>query len=150
MHARMGEVVYASAKAAASDDEGGAEKGLREAMRWFCRSVELCDDYLRGRGAETEPARDGRAGRHHTTGMRGRGRLDGLRSSRADRGEGTARSRLEQGRTVRAAAGLDAMEQAPYLHLPSAHDPRRAVSLSASMARSAPSEQIELWWKVRE
>ncbi|EHK97913.1 putative TPR repeat protein oca3 [Glarea lozoyensis 74030] len=44
MHARLGEVLYV----AASSNEGGADKNLSESMRRFCRSVELCDDYLRG------------------------------------------------------------------------------------------------------
>nr|OQO27596.1 hypothetical protein B0A51_05226 [Rachicladosporium sp. CCFEE 5018] len=45
MHARLGEVLFLRA-----NDAEGAEKaqGLAEAMRRFCRSVELCDDYLRG------------------------------------------------------------------------------------------------------
>lgn len=46
VHARMGEVVYMSGAAG----RGGEElvKSLAESMRRFCRSVELCDGYLRG------------------------------------------------------------------------------------------------------
>ncbi|KAH6672852.1 putative TPR repeat protein oca3 [Halenospora varia] len=44
IHARLGEVLYV----AASASEGGAERHLSESMRRFCRSIELCDDYLRG------------------------------------------------------------------------------------------------------
>ncbi|CAG8979320.1 hypothetical protein HYALB_00002444 [Hymenoscyphus albidus] len=44
MHARLGEVLYV----AASSNEGGADRSLSESMRRFCRSIELCDDYLRG------------------------------------------------------------------------------------------------------
>lgn len=43
IHARLGEVLYLSA-----DGEGSTEKQLAEALRRFCRSIELCDDYLRG------------------------------------------------------------------------------------------------------
>ncbi|KAF2499469.1 TPR-like protein [Lophium mytilinum] len=46
IHARIGELLYLSA---ISNGEGGASyKGLAEAMRRFCRSVELNDGYLRG------------------------------------------------------------------------------------------------------
>ncbi|KAI7648036.1 tetratricopeptide repeat domain-containing protein, partial [Hortaea werneckii] len=45
MHARLGEVFYL----ASQRQEGGDQlKGLSESMRRFCRSIELCDDYLRG------------------------------------------------------------------------------------------------------
>nr|POE63208.1 tpr repeat protein oca3 [Quercus suber] len=45
MHARLGEVQYLGALKA----EGVEQlKGLAGSMRRFCRSVELCDDYLRG------------------------------------------------------------------------------------------------------
>lgn len=33
---------------AASANDAGADKYLAESMRRFCRSIELCDDYLRG------------------------------------------------------------------------------------------------------
>lgn len=45
MQAKLGEVLYLSASRA----EGGDQlKALSESMRRFCRSIELCDDYLRG------------------------------------------------------------------------------------------------------
>ncbi|TVY36139.1 TPR repeat protein [Lachnellula subtilissima] len=43
IHARLGEVLYM-----ASSSETGSVQHLAEAMRRFCRSIELCDDYLRG------------------------------------------------------------------------------------------------------
>ena len=45
IHARLGEVLYISAM---SSNETADCKTLAEAMRRFCRSVELCDNYLRG------------------------------------------------------------------------------------------------------
>jgi hypothetical protein len=33
---------------AAISGEAGSEKHLYESLRRFCRSIELCDDYLRG------------------------------------------------------------------------------------------------------
>ncbi len=45
MHARMGEVLYMAANAT---DVTGADKYLADSFRRFCRSIELCDDYLRG------------------------------------------------------------------------------------------------------
>ena len=44
MHARLGEVLYM----AASANDAAADKYLAESVRRFCRSIELCDDYLRG------------------------------------------------------------------------------------------------------
>ncbi|CZR57889.1 uncharacterized protein PAC_07778 [Phialocephala subalpina] len=44
IHARLGEILYM----AAISGEAGAEKYLAESLRRFCRSIELCDDYLRG------------------------------------------------------------------------------------------------------
>jgi hypothetical protein len=44
----MGEVIYLSALAAHSGNEGHMDKTLIDAMRYFCRSIELCDGYLRG------------------------------------------------------------------------------------------------------
>jgi tetratricopeptide (TPR) repeat protein len=45
VHAKLGEVLYLSADRL----EGEAQrKALAESMRRFCRSLELCDDYLRG------------------------------------------------------------------------------------------------------
>lgn len=45
IHARLGEVLFLSANKV----EGAEQvKALSEAMRRFCRSIELCDDYIRG------------------------------------------------------------------------------------------------------
>lgn len=46
IHARLGEILYISATS--SSNEAADSKTFAEAMRRFCRSVELCDDYLRG------------------------------------------------------------------------------------------------------
>lgn len=43
MHARLGEVLYIAATAS-----GISVSGLARSMRSYCRSIELCDDYLRG------------------------------------------------------------------------------------------------------
>ncbi|KAI9814754.1 MAG: hypothetical protein M1827_003020 [Pycnora praestabilis] len=48
IHARMGEIFYMSAIAAGSGNDSGVEKALVDSMRRFCRSIELCDGYLRG------------------------------------------------------------------------------------------------------
>jgi tetratricopeptide (TPR) repeat protein len=48
MHARLAEVIYLSTIAMASDKPGDVLRGLAESMRRYCRSVELCNDYLRG------------------------------------------------------------------------------------------------------
>ena len=45
IHARLGEILYISTTCS---NENADSKTLAEAMRRFCRSVELCDDYLRG------------------------------------------------------------------------------------------------------
>lgn len=45
IHARLGEVLFMSAT---SDRESNAGVALAESMRRFCRSIELCDGYLRG------------------------------------------------------------------------------------------------------
>ncbi|KAI0472004.1 tetratricopeptide [Xylariaceae sp. FL0804] len=42
VHARLGELLLAAAKTSESSKE------LAEALKRFCRSIELCDDYLRG------------------------------------------------------------------------------------------------------
>lgn len=47
VHARLGEVEYMAATAPGADDNF-ARKYLAESLKRFCRSVELCDDYLRG------------------------------------------------------------------------------------------------------
>lgn len=44
IQARLGEVLYM----AASASDSSPEKYLPESLRRFCRSIELCDDYLRG------------------------------------------------------------------------------------------------------
>ncbi|GJC82183.1 TPR repeat protein oca3 [Colletotrichum liriopes] len=44
MHARLGEVLYM----AASASEGSSQQQLAESVKRFSRSIELCDDYLRG------------------------------------------------------------------------------------------------------
>jgi tetratricopeptide (TPR) repeat protein len=46
MHAKLGEVLYLSA--GRTDGAADQLKMLSESMRRFCRSIELCDDYLRG------------------------------------------------------------------------------------------------------
>ncbi|PKS10750.1 hypothetical protein jhhlp_002507 [Lomentospora prolificans] len=45
MHARLGEVLYMAGTATA---DGGSTKYFAESVKRFCRSIELCDDYLRG------------------------------------------------------------------------------------------------------
>ncbi|ORY71993.1 uncharacterized protein BCR38DRAFT_454359 [Pseudomassariella vexata] len=45
IHARLGEMLLMAAKTSQQTD---ASKQLSEALKRFCRSVELCDDYLRG------------------------------------------------------------------------------------------------------
>ncbi|KAK2602355.1 hypothetical protein N8I77_008897 [Diaporthe amygdali] len=47
IHARLGEVEY-MASTASGADEAISRKYLAESLKRFCRSVELCDDYLRG------------------------------------------------------------------------------------------------------
>lgn len=47
MHARLGEVEYMAATASGTD-ENTSRKYLAESLKRFCRSIELCDDYLRG------------------------------------------------------------------------------------------------------
>ncbi|KAJ2904820.1 hypothetical protein MKZ38_007012 [Zalerion maritima] len=47
MHARLGEVLYMAATTTQAA-ESPAQKYLAEALKRFCRSIELCDDYLRG------------------------------------------------------------------------------------------------------
>ena len=50
IHARLGEIQYAAAAAAGSgsSSEVNVSMYLTESLRRFCRSIELCDDYLRG------------------------------------------------------------------------------------------------------
>lgn len=47
MHARLGELLYMAAITTQAV-ESPARKYLAEAVKRFCRSIELCDDYLRG------------------------------------------------------------------------------------------------------
>jgi len=44
IHAHLGEVLYM----AATVTDTSADRYLAESLRRFCRSIELCDDYLRG------------------------------------------------------------------------------------------------------
>jgi len=46
LHARLGELEYVSTTS--SESQEGVLKILGDAVRRFCRSIELCDDYLRG------------------------------------------------------------------------------------------------------
>lgn len=48
IHARLGEVIYISATSSESPDQRSQIKSLSESLRRFCRSIELCNDYLRG------------------------------------------------------------------------------------------------------
>jgi len=48
MHARLAEIIYLSTNATASDNPGKMLRGSAEAMRRYCRSIELCNNYLRG------------------------------------------------------------------------------------------------------
>ncbi len=47
LHARLGEMQYMAATASGSGD-GSFQKYIAEALKRFSRSIELCDDYLRG------------------------------------------------------------------------------------------------------
>lgn len=47
IHARLGELEYMVAVAAGETSEG-AQQGFAQAVQRFSRSIELCDDYLRG------------------------------------------------------------------------------------------------------
>ena len=44
----MGELNYIMANPSTSEGTAGGLKYLIESMQRFCRSIELCDDYLRG------------------------------------------------------------------------------------------------------
>jgi hypothetical protein len=48
VHARLGEVLFVFANSTNAGSDDNVEKNLTEATRRFCRSIELCDDYLRG------------------------------------------------------------------------------------------------------
>jgi len=45
MHARLGEILYMAATELA---DGSSNRYFAESVKRFCRSIELCDDYLRG------------------------------------------------------------------------------------------------------
>ena len=47
VHARLGEFEY-MASTSSGADEATSRKYLAESLKRFCRSIELCDDYLRG------------------------------------------------------------------------------------------------------
>jgi ER membrane protein complex subunit 2 len=47
VHARLGEMQYMAAMATGASG-GTYEKSMAEALKRFSRSIELCDDYLRG------------------------------------------------------------------------------------------------------
>lgn len=47
IHARLGEVEY-MASTSSGADEATSRRYLAESLKRFCRSIELCDDYLRG------------------------------------------------------------------------------------------------------
>ncbi|KAI9693887.1 MAG: hypothetical protein M1822_003158 [Bathelium mastoideum] len=47
VHARLGEILLISAKTIGNND-GDWLRNLSESMRRFCRSIELCENYLRG------------------------------------------------------------------------------------------------------
>lgn len=47
IHARLGELQYMAATAGGAN-EASSQAYMAEALKRFCRSIELCDDYLRG------------------------------------------------------------------------------------------------------
>lgn len=47
VHARLGEILFISSRGNAGND-GDLLGNLSESMRRFCRSIELCENYLRG------------------------------------------------------------------------------------------------------
>ncbi|MCJ1387029.1 hypothetical protein MMC17_010158 [Xylographa soralifera] len=48
VHARLGEVHFISSFSPGEANETSIERALTEAIRRYCRSIELCDGYLRG------------------------------------------------------------------------------------------------------
>jgi ER membrane protein complex subunit 2 len=44
----MGELLFISSNALAQANDRDVGRALIDSMRWFCRSIELCDGYLRG------------------------------------------------------------------------------------------------------
>lgn len=48
IHARLGEVLHIASTSGGSGNDATTERYLAESLRRYCRSIELCDDYLRG------------------------------------------------------------------------------------------------------
>ena len=48
IHARLGEVLYISGASDTAKDNAETVELLHSSVQRFCRSIELCDDYLRG------------------------------------------------------------------------------------------------------
>ena len=48
IHARLAEVKYMAINSSGNGEDSLTVSAVAEAMRSFCRSVELCEDYLRG------------------------------------------------------------------------------------------------------
>lgn len=48
IHARLGELQYMAASTVAASENAAILRHLAESLKRFCRSIELCDDYLRG------------------------------------------------------------------------------------------------------
>lgn len=48
VHARLGEIEYMAASTSAGGSDAATQKYAAESLKRFCRSIELCDDYLRG------------------------------------------------------------------------------------------------------
>ena len=48
MHARLGELLYISSEQSDNGDDVDVLKVLNNAVLRYCRSIELCDGYLRG------------------------------------------------------------------------------------------------------
>jgi len=49
IHARVAEVNYLAAlREGGSNDKGALAEGIARSIKNYCRSIELCDDYLRG------------------------------------------------------------------------------------------------------
>ncbi|CAK7263244.1 Inositol phosphatase SIW14 [Sporothrix epigloea] len=48
MHARLGEVALMAASTGSGGSDSATQKYAAESLKRFCRSIELCDDYLRG------------------------------------------------------------------------------------------------------
>lgn len=48
IHARLGEIEYMAASTSAGGSDAATQKYAAESLKRFCRSIELCDDYLRG------------------------------------------------------------------------------------------------------